>query len=428
MGLNATNFAALLKELFFEDEIARLTYTENRLLALLPKKTKFGGSDVKIPLIYGNPQSIGPFSNAQTQKSTSNTQSQAFTLTRRKKYGVITIDGETILASEGDDAAFMEARKTEIEGIFESVSRDLALDLYRDGTGALGTVASGQGTPTVTLTNKADARNFEIGMWVNGIHAGAVIGAPDKVQITKVDTGAGTLTITGANWNAGIGGLVATDSLCRDGCFTTSGSTASGLACMEGLGSYLPLTAPNNTLFYGVDRSKHPTRLGGVRLPLVAGKPIEEIFIDLITAVAAEGGSPDTCFISVENYGELIKALGAKKTYGMESTKRYALRADGTKMDGSNGMAEIGFSGVKVLGAGREVDVIPDNCCPPDRMFALTMKDFAVRTIGQCPTMLDLDGKGILREAASDGYEVRIGYYGNLECRGPGRSGVAPIG
>lgn len=420
MGLNVSNFSALLKETFDERQVANLTYRRNRLLALLPKITSFDGTDVKVPILYGSPQSIGPFSNAQTAKTSTQTSSAAFTLYRRKKYGVVTIDGETIKASQNSPGAFLEAKTTEIKGIISALARDLAIDLYRDGTGVLGTCVSGQATPTITLASKAEARNFEVGMWVNVVHSGAVIGAPSKAQITKVDTSAATLTISG-NWTATFATMAAGDTIVRDGCFSVSGSTTS-YPVMEGLASYCPLTAPTSTLFYGVDRTAHTTRLGGVRITTQAGQPIEEIFIDLMTAIVAEGGLPDLCLLSPENYGALIKSLGAKKTYSMESTKRAAVGSDGEQI------ADIGFSGVKVFGGGAEIDVIPDNACPNDRMFMLQTDTWAVRTIGNCPTLLDdVDGLVLLREAASDGYEVRAGYYGNLQCNAPGFNGSASI-
>jgi hypothetical protein len=416
MGLNTTNFAALLKETFDDREVARMTFKKNKLLGLIPKIKKFGGKGAEVPLVYGDPQSIGPFANAQAAKTSTQTSSSQFFLTRKKKYGIVTIDGETIKASEGNDAAFLSARETEIKGIFNGVSRDLAIDLARDGSGVLGTYASGGATAVITLQNKADARNFEVGMFVNVIQSGSVVGAPTKVQLSAVDTGAGTLTIGASNWNAVFSvTLAAGDQLCRDGCYNL---------CVEGLASYLPITNRSTKLaasFYGVTRSVNPTRLGGVTIPFVAGQPIEEVAIDLLMACGAEGGSPDTMLLSFENFGSLIKALGAKKEYSITPTKRMAIMPDGSE-------ADIGYSAIHVIGGDTEVDVLADNTIPPDRLYALQMDTWGFRSMGDAPGFLDLDDNRLLREGTSDGYELRIGYYANLQCNAPGWNGVAQLG
>jgi hypothetical protein len=416
MGLNTTNFAALLKETFDDREVARMVFKKNKLLGLMPKIKKFGGKGAEVPFVYGDPQSIGPFANAQAAKTSTQTQSSQFFLTRKKKYGIVTIDGETIKASEGNDAAFLSARETEIKGIFNGVSRDLAIDLARDGSGVLGTYASGAATATITLQNRSDTRNFESGMWVNLVQSGAVVGAPVKVQLSAVDTGAGTLSMASSNWNTVFGvTLAAGDQIVRDGCYN---------ACVEGLASYLPAGSTRNTKlaasFYGVTRTANPTRQGGVVIPTVAGQPIEEIAIDLLMAVGAEGGSPDTLMLSFENVGSLIKALGAKKEYTVTPGKRMAIMPDGSE-------ADIGYSALHVIGGDCEVDVIADNTIPPDRMYALQMDTWAFRSMGDAPGFLDLDDNRLLRESGSDGYELRIGYYANVQCNAPGWNGVAVI-
>lgn len=420
MGLNISNFNALLKEEFTTERIARMTYKKNKLLGLLPKITKFGGTDVKVPLIYGDPQSVGPFSNAQAAKASTQTSSAAFTLTRKKKYGIVTIDGETIQASKGDEAAFLEAKTTEIDGIFNAVTRDLALDLYRDGSGTLGTIASGQGTVTVTLANPSEARNFEVGMYVNVVHSGAVIGGnttPTKAQLTGVDTSAGTLTL-GSNWTTAFSTCAVGDTIVRDGCSILTGLNA----CMEGLSSYVPLTTTGlSSAFYGVTRSVSPTRLAGVRYASSVGESIESVLIGLSNLIGAEGGTPDLAVMSFENTAKLQQALSAKKTYQTEPIKRAA------RMPNGEDSVDIGYAGFQVHGPDGDIDVIADNACPSDRMFMLQTDTWAVRSIGDAPGLLDLDGNGMLRESSSDGYEIRIGYYGNLQCSAPGWNGTAAI-
>lgn len=432
MGLNIPNFQALLKEEFTSQRIARITYKKNKLLGLMPKITKFGGSDVKVPLIYGDPQSIGPFSNAQTQKTTTQTKSAAFALKRCKKYGVITIDGETIKASEGDEAAFLEARTTEIDGIFNGASRDLAIDLYRDGTGQCGTIDASTTLASLVIkfTMPSDARNFEADQWINLVDSGAVLstgGSPYKAQIAKVSTSAGTITLKAQGGNNTTSllfpGCALGDTIVRDGCYSATGGVGfdGGQTCIDGVSSYIPLADPGATLFYGVDRSINPTRLAGVRYPFTSGEPVESVLIGLSNAISAEGGTPDVVLMGFEQGRKLQQALTAKKTYTTSTIRRMAIMPDGSES------VDIGYPGFQVEGPDGDIDVIFDNACPGDRMFMLQMDTWALRSIGEAPGFLDLDDNKMLRESTSDGYEIRIGYYGNTQCNAPGYNGVAQL-
>jgi hypothetical protein len=41
-------------------------------------------------------------------------------------------------------------------------------------------------------------------------------------------------------------------------------------------------------------------------------------------------------------------------------------------------------------------------------------------SLGKAPKILDSDGLKFLRDSSADSVEVRVGYYAQLGCRGPG--------
>ena len=111
--LDLTSFAAALKQHYTNDRVENLVYKDNPLLAMMKKYESFGGKNLPIPIIYGNPQGrSASFANAQANKTSS--QLKDFVLTRSRDYSLASIDNETLEASKGNANAFLEAATVEI--------------------------------------------------------------------------------------------------------------------------------------------------------------------------------------------------------------------------------------------------------------------------------------------------------------------------
>jgi hypothetical protein len=398
MALDMTSFASALKVWYTSDRVQNLTYTNNPLLAMISKMENFRGKNLPIPIIYGNPQRRSQdFATAQAGTSTSKITD--FVLTRNHDYSMAAIDNETLEASKGDAAAFMEAAVTEIDGAINSIVRSLAISLYRNGSGSVGQVANTSfATTSLTLTQSADVTNFEVGQVLQ-------LSATDGTG--SVETG--TLTVTAVNRDTGvlttsvalataIPTIATSDYIFQNGDY--------GLK-VKGLLAWLPSTSPTNTPFFSVDRSVDPTRLAGIRYDGSA-MPIEEAIIGAIHRVAREGGTPTHCFMSFEKWDELVKSLGTKVQYIDDIVK--------------TGDATVSFKGVMVHGPKGPVKVIPDQNCPSDRGFLLQLDTFKLYSLGKAPQILDADGLRMLRQNSADAVECRIGYYAQVGCNAPGRN------
>ena len=53
MALDLTSFASALKAHYTNDKVENMVYSENPLLALMPKMEDFGGKNLPVPIIYG---------------------------------------------------------------------------------------------------------------------------------------------------------------------------------------------------------------------------------------------------------------------------------------------------------------------------------------------------------------------------------------
>lgn len=435
MSANLTTLSGILKEVYGDPSKIATEMYDAKLLGIFQKYDDHYGEDIKQPLITDGPENMGPFVNAQANEVNSQTQVSAFTLYRRKFFQMALIDGEAIRATNSEEGAFLSARKLEIDKAYRSLARELAVQMYRDGTGirASTSAATSVNTPTITLANPGDAKMFAKGMALNvySVSGSAVItntasGLPQKAIVTKVSQSANTITIA-ANWNTTFGSgtcsatIAAGDGLARDGCIQTAGQSVLGNPVLDGLSAWIPLADPGSTLFNGVDRSTDTTKLGGVRIPFVAGTPISEVAIKLISEVGANGGKADLLTLAPTNFASLLTELQAKKSYTVSQVQRPAQLLNGETS------ADVAYNVVRILGPDAEVEVMSDSACPYNAMWALETGSWELHSCNTFPFLVDEDGLTILRAATADAFEARICALGSLSCRAPSHNGVAQL-
>lgn len=390
-SLNLDNVTQALKEHYKPLTVKNMVYKDNPLLALMPKYERFGGENMPVPVQYGiaNRRSAD-FSTGQGLNTA--TELARFVLTRVKDYSFASITGETIKATEGAADAFLKYATLEIDGAIQSLTRSLAVSMYADGSGSLGQV-SVAGTD-FTMLKQDQITNIEVGMELNAATAATgAIKAGTTMVVQTVDRDAGTFTVDNA------GAAATNDFIFQRGDAQNGGSAKK----ISGLESWLPASAPSATLFFGQDRSKDATRLGGIRFDGSA-QPIEEALIGAASRLAREGGSPTHCFMNFANFSNLEKALGSKVVYDKVSSDD----------------ADIGFQSLTILGPKGPIQIVADQNCTPDVAYMLQMDTWTLNSLGAAPHILDLDGNRMLREASADAYEVRVGFYGNIGCTAPG--------
>jgi hypothetical protein len=393
MSLDLTTFASALKQHYTDDRVENTVYKDNPLLAMMPKMESFGGKNLPIPIIYGNPQGrSATFATAQANKT--NSQLKDFVLTRVRDYSLASIDNETMEASKGNANAFIEAATTEIDGAIHSVTRSLAVAMYGTGSGSIGQVNAGFTGTTLQLKNIEDVTNYEVGMELvfSATDGGGTVKS-GNISVTGVNRDTGAITVDAGSAIDGGTGPATDDYIFVQGDYDLK---------LSGLRAWIPDSAPTSTAFFSVDRTADATRLGGIRYDGSA-QPIEEALVDAASRVAREGGKPEYCFLSYDKFADLEKALGSKVQYVDHRVS-----------------AEIGFRGILIHGPRGPIRVIPDQNCPSDRAFMLQMNVWKLYSLGKCPKILDSDGLKMLRDSSADSVEIRVGYYAQMGCRAPG--------
>lgn len=407
MALDLTSFDPALKQHYTSDRVQNMVYKDNPFLAMVAKMENFGGRNLPIPILHGNPQGrSATFATAQANKG--NSLLKDFVLTRVSDYSLASIDNETIKASMGNANAFLEAATVEIDGAIHSAARSLAISMFRDSSGYIGQVSaepSEAASTVITLKETEDVTNFEVNQVINIFSAKSagsqrsVDGSTVNLTISSVDRDAGTITISDA--------YDASGTIAADDFIFVQGDRG---AKLSGLEDWLPTTAPTaGDSHFGVDRSVDVTRLAGIR-KTGTDKPVEEALIDLASRIAREGGAPDVCFVNYEKFADLEKSLGSKVQY-------VDLQVS----------ADIGFRGIMIHGPRGPIRVVADQNCPGGLGFMLQMNTWKLYSLGKAPMILDSDGLKMLRESSADAVEVRVGYYAQLGCRAPGFSGVTTL-
>src|SRR4051812_45189571 len=156
MGLDLTSFDNALKIQYDKDYLANLVYKDNPTLAMMPKREDFVGKSKEVLFQYANPQArAAVFSRAQARSLVSNTKLAAPFVTRVRDYAVAVIDNETLLASENDSGALLNAATTEIDGSINALQRSMAIAIFKSGYGEIGQIKAGSAVtgPTLTLGN-----------------------------------------------------------------------------------------------------------------------------------------------------------------------------------------------------------------------------------------------------------------------------------
>lgn len=403
--VDLSTIPALYKTRYSDQEVLDLTFKGRVLWAMFNKLSNFTGDAKKIPNIYSPPGGRSKTFATAKALMAQGISAEDFLITRVKDYQLVSIDGESIEAAEDNEGAFLDIFERHVESGLKNLGRNLNRDLYRDTGGSRGAVGtSGITTTTLTLANKKDVVAFEVGMTVVGgankdgtsLHSGTA-------QITSIDRAGGKLH-TGSNWTSQISSLTDADYLFASGDATKS---------LAGLDAWCPSTAPAATTFFGVDRTKDVERLGGVRADTFAasgkgnfkGAPLEEAILEICDIANTYGESEaDVVLMHSLTMTEWLKGLSSKKEF--ENTM----------------FGNVGFKSVPIVHAGGQASAFGDRDCQSDTVWALEMLALGFHSLGMAPRPLNIKGTtkgGVHFDPDADGIIMRLGWRGQVGCRGP---------
>lgn len=406
--LDSTALQQVLKVQYTQTKVNNLCYPESPFFAKLKKTTDFGGKVEQVAFQYGSPQGRGAAFAVGLGNVTASVY-DAVSITRAKDYAFAQITGEMIDAASKDQYSLLNGMKREIDNAIYTAARSIANSLFGAGGGARGQVdaSTSLGTPNLVLKDINTVVNFEKNMVLNLAATDGTSGAKrtGTLTIIGVNRDTGVLTMSG-NITAGVAAAASQDYIFQNGDFEATKSMLTGLA------GWIPFVAPvGGDNFFGLDRSSDPTRLAGLRFSSTAGGPIEETLIKCAARLVREGGNPDFVIMNPLDYANLVVALGSKVIIQDEKLPD----------------AQVGFRALKIQGPKQPMDVVCDINCPTGFFYMLTMKTWQFKSLLGAPRILNADGLTMARDATTDSYILRVGYYGNLICDAPGWNAVGTL-
>ncbi len=442
-ALGMQEISGILKQIYDGQKLAVLYYKNNPLLAMLRKKEDFYGETYPLPTIVETPTGISnTFANAQLPNQLINSGSgtggqqgpanfKKFMLTRAAVYGVHIIDRQAMLSASQNIGSFVNGQMATMDAMIQGVSNLISVQIYRSGSGSIGQIStiSSVGTGVIQLVNPTDARYFTVGQVCIATSKDPIQGATSVTQragfgyVISINRSQGQVTVgDAAAASPGTPALpsawVAGDYIQVNGNSPLNGTTINSAlvpVAITGIAAWIgnSQNISSSDVFFGVNRSVDTWRLGGGFYDgSQNGQSVEEALYDASTQLFMEGGHPNYGFVGPNAYAALQKSMAARNI--METEIQGA--------QDENGVAHVFFKGINIQGAGSNFTIIADRSCPPYAAYLMTMEDWALYSLKQCPHVVDDDGNSFLRQASADAFEFRMAGYAQLGCSAPGHS------
>lgn len=298
-------------------------------------------------------------------------------------YGAIEVDGQLFEQAAEDYQAFINVVDMEIQGLKRDLAVDLNRQVYGDGTGTIGVVASVSGQ-NITVDD------------VHWLQEGMILDAIDTSDGTKTN-GSGHLTVTFINDTTNVitvtgtigAGVVADNVLVR----ASNGSNSYGKE-WQGLSAIVD----DVSVLHEIDPAAYPTwkatveALGSVGTP---GTLTELDLINLVQKVDRKGGDVDVMLASPGVYNAYWNLLQGFRQF----TNTASL---------TGGQRSFTFEAL-----GKPIRFVSDYAAPKGTLYALSSKEIVLNRKKDWSWM-DRDGSMWSRVADTDAYEARYFQYSQL--------------
>jgi hypothetical protein len=412
MGFNFDITAAqqITKVRYTDKTVETLAFSDP-LLGMMPKKEGMGGANYTGAIRSAVGSAISPSDTTAFTTGGSSIYNQ-WVCQWGTLFGSANVTGTAIARTKGDPNAFVEAITGEFDGLFIGLGMTLTGFLYGNGGGSIGQINS-TSTPStsqiIQLADPSQAVNFWQGQILNASTDDGTGGAgilTGTVVVGSVDPITGNIGVTASNWS-GITSIAASCYLFNQGSYN---------ATPPGLAGWLPddqhrptVSSPN---FNGVPRYVD-SRLSGAYY-FGNGNPYSESLVQLATLMARYGagknGKPLKGFINYLAFAQVVKEQMGKAVIATDT----AFKAP-----------QVGFTGVRLMGANGPVDIYPSSMCPQNHGYILEMDKWLIPSEGKLPRVFTDDNQTWLRGAGADTYQLRGGTRGwTTYCSDPSHQGV----
>lgn len=403
--LTVDRYRSALKTLFPRSRLETYGMKDQPLWAWMPKGGGFGGRNAEIPIRYSPVASNShTFSRAQAAKGSS--RYTHFTVDRRRDYLLISLENEALEASEGHEEAYINARESEIDAAFTKIVQQASADLQGNGGGVIGVVQAVDSGANYFTVQEHEIGRFEPDMRLqfgstDGLTGAVIATAYGYAKVDKVDHDNLRVYLAAT---ADTIASVAVDATTNKYVFPEGNF---GLS-MTGLNAWLPSNRTQSFLddpFKGVDRSVFPSRLAGIYFD-GSTYSLAECLERAMARAKRERVVPDVIWLNHNRFADLSLELGAKAE--REPAK----------------IGEFAYDRLKMYTGGRQISIMADHNIPDAQAWGLTRESWKFWSLKGAPRFLGRGGdvSNMILEPGADGWEIRVGWYGDLVCYSPGEN------
>lgn len=328
----------------------------------------------------------------------------------RFHYGRIQVSGPIIKAMAKDRGAFVQAVKSETDGIKQDLMRDVNRQIWGQSNGVIATCGTTNTSNTVQLAATTTATELRQAYADGGMIVDiGTVASPTAVAsartVTAVDLANKTITIDGATVSTTNG----THFIFRSG----NGGASDGSGNPGGQDGQHELTGLRTIVFdsgtlYGINPSTYPVwKAQRYTNPAGAGtnrNVAENLVNTAIQDTEIAGGSDIDLLVSSAGVSRAVAAL-------MTSMRR---NIDNVEL-------KAGYSGIRwsIAGEGgankKPTALVWDRDCPENRLFGLSTENL-VEFIGSDWDWMDDDGAVLSRVSGVDAYEATFYKYNEVGC------------
>lgn len=402
-----TNLSKLYKDLFPQRRLTQLALLDRPFLEWVPKADDLEGTGLWIPYRVGAPQGFSSqfYSTDATDMGSQNNVSsgtavRAF-IEAKDYHGHVSIDIKSMRQARSNVGAFVRIKETELEDLTKMLSQELAIHIWKDGTGVIGRIGSSSGK-VITLATITDVINFQPKQKIqvsDTASGGTLRDSGESLTVAKVDFDLGTVTMV--EDIADIASVANGDYLFNRGNYSVS---SSALRMVTGVSKWIPATAETSGTFLTMDRTTHVTYLQGSRQTFTGS--IEETVKKLLTKMGRVGARPDSGWLS---YGDFTKLE-------MELQGR-ARREDGKE-------SPFGISSLVYGGPQGPIRFMVDPFMPDGRGYLLRRDTWVLHHLDGLPHLDTADGNSAVRGQNYDGLEMHVRMWMELACTNPKDNGT----
>lgn len=385
-GAQLSTLEAISKEIYegkLRDQLGNECTTLNRIKSSTKDVTsEVGGKYVTFPIHVGRNAGIGARNENDRLPDAGHQKTVAVRTGLKYLYGAMELTGQAIELIDTNPQAFISSMDLESNKLRDDLKKDLNRQVYGDGSGTIGVVATVAGS-VITVANE---QWFQVGMVVDIINPATGLARTGSTELEIVDIDEDTQEVTfGAAINAAV---VADDVIVRHGSYDKE---LTGLAKLIGTGTLFNVNPANVPVWKSTIHD-------------AANAPVSEgMFDDFVDRIRKRGAGLPTAIYTHPAVRRAYAQL-------LQQQRQFVKTIDSS---GTTSHMTGGYSGISYVTDAGEIPFVSDYDAPVGQATFVNEKHIKQHQHNDW-SFMDRDGSKWKQVPGYDKYEARLYKYSEL--------------